>query len=130
MTTIGELLDDQYACVEAYANSQSRLLNASMKNIPLGSEESHELSRAVELHECCRIKVQSSWMRMHANSDFCRRHLSHLDLSKRVIHTVAKNPSWGSIGLPSHTNGVLESNTVALASLRASIARIKEIESG
>jgi hypothetical protein len=130
MTTNGELLEQQYACVEEYANSQSRLLNASMKKISLGSEESQELSLAVEFHESCRRKLQSHWRRLIADSDFCTRHGDHLDLSQRVIQTVAKNPSWGCVGLPSHSDGVLESNTVALASLRASMMRIKDIESG
>jgi hypothetical protein len=130
MTTIEELLEQQYEYIEEYANSQTRLLNASMKNISVISEESQDLSLAVELHESCRRKIQSNWKRLIADRDFCTRHGPHLDLSKRVIQTVAKNPSWGCIGLPSHSDGALESNTIALASLRASMMRIKDIESG
>ena len=130
MTNIGDLLDDQYACVEAYANSQTRLLNASMTKILPGSDESHELALAVEHHESCRRNLQSNWKRLTEDMEFCKRYRAHLELSQRVIKTVAQNPSWGCTGLPSNFDGILETNTVALASLRASITRIRDGESG
>ena len=58
----------------------------------------------------------------------------HLSLSRRVIQTIFSNPSWHTNGIPSITttsdgrNTSLETNTVALASLKASITRVLELE--
>ncbi|MGK3745360.1 MAG: hypothetical protein ACI90V_012221, partial [Bacillariaceae sp.] len=56
-------------------------------------------------------------------------------LSRRVIETISNNPSWYSNGLPKPTdnnnnnnNNSLQTNTIAIAALKASIARIREIE--
>ena len=67
-----------------------------------------------------------------------RYSMNHINLSKRVIKTISYNPSWYSNGLPkptddnhSNTNtniNSLQTNTIAIAALKASIATIREIE--
>lgn len=118
------LIDAQYQSVEALANAQSRLLNASLQR---SSSSAADLVAAIENLESCREEVRSIWRQLLADEDFCKRHKEHVDLSARVMKTVAMNPSWDSMGIQSHNNGILESNTVALASLRASLARVKDI---
>ena len=54
------------------------------------------------------------------NMDILR---SHVDLSQRVIKTIYNNPSWHANGIPA-TSIDMETNMVALASLKASIARV------
>ena len=54
------------------------------------------------------------------NSDLLR---AHVDLSRRVIQTVRQNPSWHADGIPA-TSVDVKTNMVALASLKASIARV------
>ena len=66
-----------------------------------------------------------------------RYSMNHINLSKRVIKTISFNPSWYSNGLPkptddNHNNTIttnsLQTNTIAIAALKASIATIREIE--
>ena len=62
-----------------------------------------------------------------------QRHYSdHIEISKRVIDTVTNNPTWHANGLPDTSGSSarwLQTNTVALASLKASIENIsREIE--
>lgn len=128
MTTIIQLLEEQYVTLEEYANAQSRLLNASMKKSSSDTENVTEISSAIERLEICRQKVQSNLYRLLEDVDNSTKYKEHIDLSRRAIKTIAINPSWCAAGIPSHTEGVLESNTVALACLRGSIARIKDIE--
>jgi hypothetical protein len=131
MTALLALLDEQYVCLEAFANAQSRLLNGfSARAHPLREDEerSVEVEDAVERIDSCRQKVQQNLQRLMADEEFSKKHKSHVDLSLRVVRTIARNPSWGAMGIPSHATGVLETNTVALASIRASISIIKELE--
>jgi uncharacterized protein (UPF0335 family) len=71
---------------------------------------------------------------------------NHINLSRRVIETISNNPAWYTNGLPKPTtsssssssidnnnnnnnsNNSLQTNTIAIAALKASIARIREIE--
>lgn len=72
-----------------------------------------------------------------------KRFTDHLGLSRRVIRTIANNPLWYSNGLPApapainsgnnnnsknNNSSTLQTNTVAIAVLKASIANIREIE--
>ena len=63
-----------------------------------------------------------------------RYSMNHINLSKRVIKTISYNPSWYSNGLPkpntddNHNTNSLQTNTIAIAALKASIATIREIE--
>ena len=63
-----------------------------------------------------------------------RYSMNHMNLSKRVIKTISYNPSWYSNGLPKptddnhNTTNSLQTNTIAIAALKASIATIREIE--
>jgi TolA-binding protein len=66
------------------------------------------------------------------NNNEQQRYTNHINLSKRVIETISYNPSWYSNGLPkpptdNNTNS-LQTNTIAIAALKASIATIREIE--
>ena len=60
--------------------------------------------------------------------------MNHINLSKRVIKTISYNPSLYSNGLPKptddnhNTTNSLQTNTIAIAALKASIASIREIE--
>ena len=58
----------------------------------------------------------------------------HMGLSERVVGTISSSISWHANGLPAPNSGGddtilegLQSNTVAIAALRASVARIREI---
>ena len=134
MTTFADLLDEQYRCLEAFANAQSRLLNASSFTANTTTrrrskeEDGMEVDQAVKHLISCRQKVQQNLKRFMADEQFCKKHKAHLDLSLRIIRTIAKNPTWDGMGIPSHTNEVLENNTVALAALRASICLTKDQE--
>ena len=73
-----------------------------------------------------------------------RAYQDHVDLSKRVIRTVASNPAWYPNGCPAphpvlgirerspayvhntDLNGPLPQNTMALAALRASITKLRQ----
>ena len=125
--SISDLLQAQYDAAEAYANAQIRLSNAFIQRS--SSSTSEDLRQALEQWDSCRQAVQANMKLILAEDEFCARHAAHLELSHRVVETIARNPSWGSMGLPSHTAGILEENTVALAALRASIGRVNEIES-
>lgn len=128
MDSIVEFLDDQYARLEAFANAQSRLLNSSMMKVSKDNDDYvAEVQQAVEKFESCRDKVQENLKAMKDNETFCERYNEHVDLCFRVASTIAKNPSWGALGIPSHSAGALESNTVSLAALRASMTTIKEM---
>jgi hypothetical protein len=148
-----DLLDDQYAMVEAYANAQTLLYNAATTTAKTSSattsgspqgafddlDEDDELSsmpptvRALERLEDAKWNLRSNFrdLREASRSDL---HSRHLALSGRVITTIAGNPSWHANGLPNDTGmetfaqTALKANTVAIASLNASIARIKAIE--
>jgi len=134
MTALTDLLDEQYRWMEAFANAQSRLLNASSFTVKTPSRTRHEEEEGIEVDQAvnhlisCRQKVQQNLKRFMADEQFCKKHRAHLDLSLRIVRTISKNPSWDGMGIPSHTNEVLETNTVALASLRASICLIKDQE--
>lgn len=120
------ILDELYESIEAFANAQSRQLNAYSNNITYESNEATDVSSEIEYLESCRQKMQMVWGRIFRDEEMRRKYPSHLGLSARVIETVVKNPTWSAMGIPSHSDGILESNTVALASLRASLAKIKE----
>ena len=147
--TFLELLDEQYIKVEAYANAQTRLYNASTtaKNAnangsSLGSfdddDAEEELSsspiiRALERLEDAKWNLRSNLENLREAS-LSRMHSRHLELSGRVISTISTNPSWHANGLPddagrnTFSRQALEANTVAIAALNASIARIRDIE--
>ena len=120
--TLTEILEEQYSLTEDFANSQSRLLNVSMAK---SSDE--EITSALVGMTKSRQRVRSSLERLH-EEDFFRTYPAHVNLSNRVVQTIAKNPSWHSNGIPSHVTNILETNTVALATLKASISRIIELE--
>ena len=126
--TILDLLEDQYSIVEEYANSQSRLVNAFLQRNALETEDSMDIIVAIEQQDNCRQRIQGTLHQLFEIPEFHTKYKSHLDLSCRVIQTISNNPTWNSMGIPSHIDGILQSNTVALACLRASITKIKEIE--
>lgn len=146
--TFLELLDQQYSKVEDYANAQTLLYNASTtaKNAnangsSLGSfddDEEEESSsspiiRALERLEDAKWNLRSNLENLR-EAGLSKMHSRHLELSRRVITTISTNPSWHANGLPndagrnSFSRKALEANTVAIAALNASIARIRDIE--
>jgi len=139
-----QLLDEQYICMEAFANTQSRLWNVSSFTVTTTNKTSSSSSSSLRRRqddpteeiveqmtavmgdwESCRQRVQMN-LKQLLDDEFCRKHKDHIDLSIRVIKTIAKNPTWGTMGIPTHTTGILETNTIALVALRASIAKVKE----
>lgn len=142
-----ELLDQQYALVEAYANAQTLLFNASANpnSAVLKQEDDNTFDEfsslqqpivaALERLEEAKWKLRSNFRDLHSHTTTKQQLRSqHLGLSERVIATIAKNPSWHLNGLPddagrnNFAQSALEANTVAIAALNASIARIKDIE--
>ena len=129
-TTILELFEEQYSAVEEYANSQSRLVNAFLKKNSVETEEAIDVVLVMEQQDTCRQRLQENLHKLLQVPEYhMTRYQSHVDLSCRVIQTIANNPRWTCMGIPSHVDGILQSNTVALACLRASITKIKEIDS-
>ena len=142
-----ELLDQQYTLMEEYANAQTLLYNASTNTNAAISNSSadgeslfDEFSPskpptivAIERLEEAKWKLRSNLRDLHSKKNG-QLQSKHLALSERVINTIANNPAWHSNGLPNDAGRnnfaqtALEANTVAIAALNASIARIKDIE--
>lgn len=141
-----ELLDQQFALVEEYANAKTLLYNASTKtesatSNPFTIDELGPsqppiivaLERLEEVQRNLRANIQEL-TRLSAGGRQQQLRPNHLALSKRVITTIANNPAHHSNGLPNDAGRnnfaqkALEANTVAIAALKASIARIKDIE--
>lgn len=123
-----QLLQDQYSIAEEYANIQSRLLNVSMKSsASLASSDDEEIERVLDDVNKYRNRTRSNLARLQ-HEGFHKLYPAHVALSLRVINTIANNPSWNANGIPSHFTNILETNTVALATLKASIDRITQAE--
>ena len=142
-----ELLDQQYALVEEYANAQTLLYNASANPNSASSKRDDDSKLdefspsqpptivALERLEDVKWKLRSNLQHLHSRTTAKQQlRFQHLALSKRVISTIASNPAWHSNGLPNDAGrnnfaqSALQTNTVAIAALNASIARIKDIE--
>ncbi|OEU10448.1 hypothetical protein FRACYDRAFT_263748 [Fragilariopsis cylindrus CCMP1102] len=151
------LREEQYAVVEEYANAQTFLLNATTTTTKTKTKLSSSSSlsddaiiNAVERLDKARNNVRSNLKNLQEqeiqiqnnnnNSLQQQRYsMNHINLSKRVIKTISYNPSWYSNGLPkptddnhnntnTNTTNSLQTNTIAIAALKASIATIREIE--
>ena len=121
------LLDEHYQATQAYANAQTGLLNAVLDTTTPQPQRSDALQKASTSLCDKREVLRSIFSKLQAHPELLLRHKSHIGVSRRVMQTISRNPSWNQFDLPSHTTGILEINTVALASLNASIARIKEV---
>lgn len=126
--TIVQLLQEQNDSMERFANAQALLLNVSSARTSPSTAFSDELDDALSSLYEIRNRLRCNLKQLEQEELFCKFYPRHLALSKRVAQTIAANPSWHPNGLPSHTRGITETNTVALASLRASIERINEAE--
>ena len=152
------LREEQYAVVEEYANAQTFLLNATTTTTKTksatsrlsssslsSSSDDDAIINAIERLDRARNNVRSNLKDLQEqeiqiqnnnnNSIQQQRYsMNHINLSKRVIKTISYNPSWYSNGLPKPTDdnynntNSLQTNTVAIAALKASIATIREIE--
>ena len=151
------LREEQYAVVEEYANAQTFLLNATttktktksatsrLSSSSSSSSSDDAIINAIERLDRARNNVRSNLKDLQEqeiqiqnnnnNSIQQQRYsMNHINLSKRVIKTISYNPSWYSNGLPKPTDdnynntNLLQTNTVAIAALKASIATIREIE--
>lgn len=127
MSQLSSLLEEQYAATEAFANAQSRLLNAVLDTTTKQPKRAEAVHAASSGHYDKRERLRSVYAKLRNNEEMKLRYKEHIELSQRVIETIAMNPSWDEFDFPSHTRGILETNTVALACLKASIARIKEV---
>eukprot|EP00980_Cylindrotheca_fusiformis_P001439 scaffold345_cov134-Cylindrotheca_fusiformis.AAC.50 len=121
-----KLLQEQYSFAEAYANSQSHLLNASVAS-STSANDKDEIGSAVNALNESRNRCRSN-LEALSEGQFQKLYPAHVALSQRVLQTIANNPSWQANGLPSHVGSILETNTVALATLKASIDHISELE--
>ena len=138
-----ELLDEQYAMVEEYANAQTLLFNAAANPSAKSASETEEFDEfapskpptvvALERLEEAKWKLRYNFLDLK-DASVSKLHTNHLSLSERVVTTIYMNPTWHANGLPndagrtSFAQSALEVNTVAIAALNASIARIKDIE--
>jgi hypothetical protein len=111
------LLQEQYSQVECYCNAQTRLHNA----IQTTSSESTAKAVIALSDSLQKLRLDLQLLRMKENS----RLEEHLRLSDRVIETISRNPGWHANGIPASSNNI-KLNTVALATLKASIATISE----
>jgi hypothetical protein len=107
-------LQEQYQHVEEYCNAQTRLFNATI-NSKDAADAVANLSQATRRIRQDLQKLQN-----------CRQD-KHLEVSRRVIQTIGRNPSWHANGLPEGSAKV-QVFTVALATLKASIAEVLESE--
>ena len=152
------LREEQYAVVEEYANAQTFLLNATTTKTKTksatsrlsssslsSSSDDDAIINAIERLDKARKNVRSNLkdlqeqeIQIQNNNNNSlqqqRYSMNHINLSKRVIKTISYNPSWYSNGLPKptddnyNTTNSLQTNTIAIAALKASIAAIREIE--
>ena len=125
--SVPQFLKEQYSLVEEYANAQSRLWNAAMSS---SSSNRDVVADNVEYLDTCRCRVRSNFQQLLLLEEIQLKYPQHVDLSRRVIHSIASNPSWHPNGIPtSHAKvNTLEVNTVALVALKVSISRICELE--
>lgn len=150
---LSSLLQEQYRHVEEYCNAQTRVYNSTVLTKAstqrdgikggLSVNKNMEPSRAVaELSNavaCVRQDLKGLTLILKQSDDIDTinhpRMISasllreHIHLSRRVIQTISHNPSWNVHGIPA-TSFNMEANMVALASLKASIARLSDYVSG
>ena len=107
-------LQEQYKHVEEYCNAQTRLYNATISSKDVADAVAN-LSQATR-----RIRQDLQDLQK------CQQD-QHLEVSCRVIQTIGRNPSWHANGLPEGSSKV-QVFTIALATLKASIAQVLESE--
>lgn len=138
MSSLPRLLEEQYSCTERYANAQTALFNAVTTSSQRSSsptphpvdDDDDNVGRAVKKLGEARCRVRSNWADIQRHPVVKKQYPNHVALSQRVLRTIASNPSWHANGLPTLnlTQSHLQTNTVALASLKASIVGILEME--
>ena len=141
--SLAELLEEQYQVTEAFANAQTRLWNAttrekssnehgnSSRSNPSVASSNTSPAAAVQAHARSRQDVRNNLQALQYKLD--GRHPQHLDLSRRVVKTIANNPSWHANGIPcigADAASMLRANTVAMASLKASMVAVLQQEEG
>lgn len=126
------ILKEQSASCEAYCNAQTLLQNALLDGRDGGSYEVHQqtlqqttmdLSNSIE-------KVQDVLQRLSsfrlADRNKQKALDTHVERSKRVLTTIYNSGGkFHSLGIPA-TKDDAEAKTVALATLRASIAQVEK----
>jgi hypothetical protein len=98
-------LQEQYQHVEGYCNAQTRVYNATISSKDAADAVAN-LSQATR-----RIRQDLQKLRN------CRQE-QHLEVSRRVIQAIGRNPSWHANGLP-EGNSKVQVYTVALATILA-----------
>eukprot|EP00536_Pseudo-nitzschia_multiseries_P003567 jgi/Psemu1/8118/gm1.8118_g len=149
-TVVLELLEEQCARLSTLYNATETATRGKSSSLSLSSSSPNHggILREVERLEAARTRVRSNFLRLlNDPSAVVAKHPGlrrHLALSERVVGTIASNgSSWHANGLPappsigsggsSNNNNnplaeSLRSNTVAIAALKASVARIRAIE--
>lgn len=126
------ILKEQYARAEAYCNAQTRLQNALVESRDGRSRVLHQqsLKQATSQLLDCTEKVQDNLNKLSLcqldNRNQQKALETHLARSKRVLETIFQNGGELShLGIPVSRDDV-EIKTVALATLRASIAQVEK----
>ena len=122
-------LHEQYSRVEAYCNAQTRLRNALMEDERTTALYSHTLETLVQHMQTTVQRVQSDLKQLQTmrlgHARLQPLLLDHVERSRRILKTIYNS------GGRFHTNGIpdgkddIETKTVALACLKASIAQIE-----
>ena len=121
--SLESLLNTQYHVIEEFANAQSQLFNVATK-ATVSTDTHDDIERAVHNLAIRRTAVRSIMVKLSQNEEIKERYASHIGLSQRVCRTILTNPDWSENGLPLSSHLLLESNTVALATLKASMTEI------
>ena len=127
------ILKEQYNHVEAYCNSQTRLQNALVGRRDGRSRVFHQqyLEKVTLDLSDCTEKVQENLKRLSSHRQLVDRNKqqaldTHVARSKRVLETIYQNGGKLSpLGIPVSKDDD-ETKTVALATLRASIAQVEK----
>ena len=110
---LSALLETQFSHIEDYCNSQTNLYNATVSGNHVDTVRViAEWSKSIAL-------VRNDLEQFERNFPYLSH---HNNLTRRVIQTISQNPSVDTIGIPGRVN--IKANTVALATLRASIKQV------
>lgn len=123
-----ELLEEQYALTENFANAQTRLFNSTRAQQGSTTQwDAKEVAKAVSGLHKAKTQVRSNFECILNDRAVAERYPEHIALSRRVLQTISRNPMWTSIGTSSGSGNLdsFQANTVALATLNASIARLR-----
>ena len=122
-----ELLDEQYTLTENYANAQTKLLNLTRTHVGSTTTrlDSGDIAMAGSGLYNAREQVRSNFECIQNHPSIAVRYPEHIALTRRVLQTISRNPTWAEIGIPIGNLDSIQTYTVALATLKASIAQVQ-----